>query len=87
MQYVSMRYSAWLADAGVDPSVENASEAYDNELADRVIGLSKAEVSTALARGGASMTRSSPRTDGSVGSAGSCRWRRSGMFPQWVARL
>ncbi|GJG89817.1 transposase [Gemmatimonadetes bacterium T265] len=43
-QYVSMRYSDRLAIAGVAPSVGSVGDAYDNALAESVIGLFKAEV-------------------------------------------
>lgn len=43
-QYVSMRYTERLAIAGVAPSVGSAGDAYDNALAESVIGLYKAEV-------------------------------------------
>jgi len=43
-QYVSMRYTERLAVAGVAPSVGSAGDAYDNALAESVIGLYKAEV-------------------------------------------
>lgn len=43
-QYVSMRYTDRLADAGVAPSVGSRGDAYDNALAESVIGLFKTEV-------------------------------------------
>lgn len=43
-QYVSMRYSERLAAAGIAPSVGSAGDAYDDALAESVIGLYKAEV-------------------------------------------
>ena len=43
-QYVSMRYTERLAIAGVAPSVGSVGDAYDNALAESVIGLFKAEV-------------------------------------------
>jgi len=44
MQYVSMRYTERLADAGIAPSVGSRGDAYDNAVAESVIGLYKAEV-------------------------------------------
>lgn len=41
---VSMRYTDRLADAGIAPSVGSRGDAYDNALAESVIGLFKAEV-------------------------------------------
>ena len=43
-QYVSMRYTERLTTAGVAPSVGSAGDAYDNALAESVIGLFKTEV-------------------------------------------
>lgn len=39
-----MRYSDWLAAAGIAPSVGSRGDAYDNALAESVIGLFKTEV-------------------------------------------
>jgi transposase InsO family protein len=43
-QYLSMRYTGRLADAGIAPSVGSQGDAYDNALAESVIGLFKTEV-------------------------------------------
>ena len=43
-QYLSIRYTARLADAGIDPSVGSIGDSYDNALAESVIGLYKTEV-------------------------------------------
>jgi putative transposase len=43
-QYVSMRYTERLVAAGVAPSVGSVGDAYDNALAESVIGLFKTEV-------------------------------------------
>ena len=43
-QYLSMRYSDRLADAGIAPSVGSRGDSYDNALAESVIGLFKTEV-------------------------------------------
>ena len=42
--YLSMRYTDRLADAGIAPSVGSPGDAYDNALAESVIGLYKTEV-------------------------------------------
>jgi putative transposase len=42
--YVSMRYTGRLAAAGAAPSVGSVGDAYDNALADTVIGVFKTEV-------------------------------------------
>ena len=44
VQYLSMRYTDRLADAGIAPSVGSQGDAYDNALAESVIGLFKTEV-------------------------------------------
>jgi transposase InsO family protein len=43
-QYLSMRYTDRLADAGIALSVGSRGDAYDNALAETVIGLFKTEV-------------------------------------------
>jgi putative transposase len=43
-QYLSIRYSDRLAEAGVKPSVGSIGDSYDNALAETIIGLYKAEV-------------------------------------------
>jgi putative transposase len=43
-QYLSMRYTERLADAGIEPSVGSRGDSYDNALAESIIGLFKAEV-------------------------------------------
>jgi putative transposase len=43
-QYLSIRYTERLADAGIDLSVGSRGDAYDNALAETVIGLFKTEV-------------------------------------------
>ena len=43
-QYVSIRYTERLAEAGIEPSVGSVGDAYDNALAETVIGLFKTEV-------------------------------------------
>ncbi|MER1941980.1 IS3 family transposase [Castellaniella sp. FW104-16D08] len=43
-QYVSIRYSERLGEAGINPSVGNTGSAYDNALAETINGLYKTEV-------------------------------------------
>jgi transposase InsO family protein len=43
-QYLSMRYTDRLADAGIAPSVGSRGDSYDNALAESVIGLFKTEL-------------------------------------------
>jgi putative transposase len=44
VQYVSIKYTERLAEAGIEPSVGSVGDSYDNALAESVIGLFKAEV-------------------------------------------
>jgi transposase InsO family protein len=44
VQYVSIRYTERLAEAGVEPSVGSVGDSYDNALAETIIGLFKTEV-------------------------------------------
>jgi len=44
VQYVSIRYTERLAEAGVVPSVGSVGDSYDNALAETINGLYKAEV-------------------------------------------
>jgi putative transposase len=43
-QYLSMRYTDRLVEAGMEPSVGSRGDSYDNALAESVIGLFKTEV-------------------------------------------
>ena len=75
-QYVSMRYTDRLAEAGIDPSVGSRGDSYDNALAESIIGLFKTEVihrkgpwrhleavEFATLRGSTGSTPASARTD------------------------
>lgn len=44
LQYVSIRYTERLAEAGIDPSVGSRGDSYDNALAEAINGLYKAEL-------------------------------------------
>jgi len=44
VQYLSLKYTDRLADAGLQPSVGRVGDSYDNALAETVIGLYKTEV-------------------------------------------
>jgi transposase InsO family protein len=44
VQYVSIRYTERLAEAGIEPSVGSVGDAYDNALAETIFGLYKTEV-------------------------------------------
>jgi putative transposase len=44
VQYLSIRYTERLAEAGIEPSVGSKGDSYDNALAESVIGLFKTEI-------------------------------------------
>ena len=44
MQYVSIRYTERLLEAGIEPSVGSVGDSYDNALAETINDLFKAEV-------------------------------------------
>ncbi len=43
-QYLSIRYTGRLAEAGIEASVGSVGDSYDNALAETIIGLFKTEV-------------------------------------------
>jgi transposase InsO family protein len=43
-QYLSIRYTERLAEAGAEPSVGSVGDSYDNALAETIIGLYKTEI-------------------------------------------
>lgn len=43
-QYLAIRYTERLADAGIEPSVGSVGDSYDNALAETIIGLYKTEL-------------------------------------------
>lgn len=46
-QYLSIRYTERLAEAGIDASVGSVGDSYDNALAESIVGLFKTEVTYA----------------------------------------
>jgi putative transposase len=44
VQYLSIRYTERLAEAGIEPSVGSVGDSYDNAMAESIIGLYKTEV-------------------------------------------
>jgi transposase InsO family protein len=67
-QYVSIRYTERLAEAGIEPSVGSVGDAYDNALAETVNGLYKAEVIHRRSPWKTLKRSSWPRSNGSPGS-------------------
>ena len=76
-QYVSIKYTERLAEAGIEPSVGSVGDSYDNALAETVNGLYKAEVITGAGRGAHSRPSSSLLWNGSIGSTTGGSWSPS----------
>src|ERR1700757_4170388 len=66
-QYVSIKYTERLAEAGIEPSVGSVGDSYDNALAETINGLYKAEVIHRRGPGAASKRSSSLPSNGSTG--------------------
>ena len=62
VQYLSIRYTERLAEAGIERSVGSVGDSYDNALAETIIGLYKTEVIRRRAARGAASTPSSIAT-------------------------
>src|SRR5690606_6358504 len=82
VQYLSIRYTERLAEAGIEPSVGSKGDSYDNALAETIIGLFKTEVIRRRGPGEASKTWSLPRSTGSGGSITTASSSRLGMLPR-----
>jgi transposase InsO family protein len=67
-QYVSIKYTGRLAEAGIEPSVGSVGDSYDNALAETVNGLYKARSSIGVARDAASRLSNIRPPNGSTGS-------------------
>ena len=74
-QYLSIRYTERLAEAGIEPSVGSKGDSYDNALAETIIGLFKTEV---IHRQGP--WRGFEDVGGSGGSITTASWSRSAIF-------
>ncbi len=81
VQYVSIRYTERLAQAGIEPSVGSRGDSYDNALAESIIGLYKTEVIRRRGPCVVSKTLSSPPSSGSIGTTRNDSWSRSEMSP------
>lgn len=79
-QYVSIRYSERLAEAGIEPSVGSTGDSYDNTLAETINGLYKAEIIHRADRGRAWRRWNWRRWNGWRGSITTACWRRSVTF-------
>ncbi len=76
-QYVSIKYTERLVDAGLEPSVGSVGDSYNNVLAETMIGLFKTEVINRL---GPWKSKDQVRGKPSSGSIGSTR---SGFLSRW----
>ncbi len=78
VQYLSIRYTERLAEAGIEPSVGSRGDSYDNALAEsRHRALQDRGDPADAGPGAASRTSSSPRSSGWPGSTPSACWNRS----------
>ena len=75
-QYVSIRYSDRLSEAGINPSVGSTGSAYDNALAETINGLYKTEVIHRRALGKPRPPWNWPPWNGCLGSTINA-WNRS----------
>jgi len=80
VQYLSIRYTERLAEAGIATSVGSRGDSYDNAMAETVNGLYKAEIATGEVFGGAARTWSWRRWRGWTGST-TAAVRRPGLHP------
>ncbi len=76
-QYLSIRYTERLAEAGAVASVGSRGDSFDNALAETIIGLYKTELIRRRVPGRASTTSSTPPWSGSTGSTTAGCWSRS----------
>ena len=76
-QYLSIRYTERLAEAGVESSSGSAGDSYDNALAETIMGLYKTEVIHRRGPWQTSMRSSTPLWSGLTGSITVGYWSRS----------
>ena len=68
VQYVSIRCTERLAEAGIEPSIGSRGDSYDNALAESIIGLYKTEVIHRRGPGVVLRMSSSPPSSGCIGT-------------------
>jgi transposase InsO family protein len=73
-QYLAIRYTERLAEAGAVTSVGSVGDSYDNALAETIIGLYKTELVRRRGPGRASTRSSTPPWNGSTGSTIAGSW-------------
>ncbi len=76
-QYVSIRYSERLAEAGIEPSVGSTGDSYDNALAETINGCTRPRSSIDAGRGRRGRQSNLPRWSGSRGSTTIACWNPS----------
>lgn len=74
VQYVSIRYSERLAEAGIDPSVGSVGDSYDNASQKRSTGFTRPRSFIGVGLGETSKPSSSQRSNGSTGSTTGVFW-------------
>jgi putative transposase len=78
-QYLSIRYTERLAEAGAVTSVGSVGDSFDNALAETIIGRYKTELIRQRGPGGAWLRSSTPPWSGSTGSTTAGSWRPSAL--------
>ena len=81
VQYVSIRYTERLAEAGIEPSVGSRGDSYDNALAESIIGLYKTEVIRRRGPWRGPEDVELPPSSGCIGTTRNDSWSRSEMSP------
>jgi putative transposase len=79
-QYVSIRYTERLAEAGIEPSVGSRGDSYDNALAETINGLNKAELIRKRAPWKTREAWNWPLSNGCPGLTTNGCWRASGIY-------
>ena len=85
-QYLSIRYTERLAEAGAVTSVGSRGDSYDNALAETIIGLYKTELVRRRGPWRAWTRSSTPPWSGSTGSTTAGSWNPSAMSHQPSSR-
>jgi putative transposase len=80
-QYLAIRYTERLADAGAVTSVGSPGDSFDNALAETIIGLCKTELIGRRGPGRAWTRSSTPPWSGSTGSTTAGSWSPIGHVP------
>ena len=73
-QYLSLRYTEGLAQAGIEPSVGRVGDSCDNALAESIIGGPRPNSSPGTVPGGTSKQSNSPPSNGSTGTTIDGSW-------------